>query len=90
MTMHEHTDNVSIPRPPDMVTILWERNPLDRQAPRNIVEATVIGSANPCERLSAQGQRYRTAAHCLLDNGFEQITAERLEVFGVAVFVREY
>ncbi|MFP8644785.1 MULTISPECIES: hypothetical protein [Priestia] len=80
--MHEHTGNVSIPRPP--------RNPLDRQVPRTVVEATVIGSAKPCGRLLAQGQRYRSAAHCLLDHGFEQITAERLGVFGVAVFVREY
>jgi hypothetical protein len=53
--MHEHTGNVSIPRPPDVVTILWERNPLDRQAPRTVVEATVIGSAKPCGRLLAQG-----------------------------------
>ncbi|MDN3363291.1 MULTISPECIES: hypothetical protein [Priestia] len=63
---------------------------MGRQAPRTIVEATVIGRANPCGRLLAEGQRYRTAAHCLLDNSFEQITTERLEVFGVAVFVREY
>ena len=45
------TGDVSIPQPPDIVTILWQRNPLDLQAPRTIVEATIIGSARPCRRL---------------------------------------
>ncbi|KZZ82683.1 hypothetical protein [Bacillus sp. SJS] len=81
--------SVSIPKPPDSVTILWQRNPLDRRAPRTIVEASVIGSAKPCQRLLQNGMRYRDAAECLRSNGFEQITSERLGVFGLAVFVRE-
>jgi hypothetical protein len=84
------TSNVSIPRPPDVVTILWQRNPLDRRAPRTIVEATIIGNAEPCQRFLQTGKRYRKAANCLLNNGFEQVTNERLGVFGIAVFVREF
>ena len=88
INIENYKENVSIPRPPDVVTILWQRNPLDRRAPRTIVEATVIGSARPCQQLLQNGKRYRTAAECLLDNGFKQITNERLGVFGIAVFVR--
>jgi hypothetical protein len=80
---------VSIPQPPDIVTILWQRNPLDIQAPRTIVEATIIGSARPCQRLLQTGDSYRIAVKCLLDNGFEQVFSERLGAFGVSVFVRE-
>ncbi|NRD79169.1 hypothetical protein HPT25_17565 [Bacillus sp. BRMEA1] len=81
-------NDVSIPRPPDVVTILWERNPLDRQAPRTIVEASVIGSADGCSRFLRTGRRYTSARNCLLDNGFEQILSESFGVFGVSVFVR--
>jgi hypothetical protein len=84
----EMADNVSIPRPPDVVTILWERNPLERQAPRTIVAATMIGSANPCGLKLQPGDRFRSARRCLLANGFEEIVNERFGVFGTAVFVR--
>ncbi|MCM3774143.1 hypothetical protein M3225_27395 [Priestia aryabhattai] len=88
-TNYTRTGNVSIPQPPDVVTILWQRNPLDIRAPRTIVEATVIGNARPCRRLLQTGDVYRIAVECLLDNGFEQVFSERLGVFGVSVFVRE-
>lgn len=81
-------DNVLIPRPPDVVTILWERNPLDRQAPRTIVEASVIGSARGCRSRLQPGRSYRRARRCLLANGFRQVSSEHLGVFGVSVFVR--
>ena len=83
------TGDVSIPQPFDVVTILWQRNPLDIQAPRTIVEATIIGNARPCGRLLQTGDNYRIAVKCLLDNEFEQVFSERLGVFGVSVFVRE-
>lgn len=75
--------------PPDVVTILWQRNPLSLTSPRTIVEATVIGSANPCIRDLRNGKRYVCAEDCLLANGFEKIFEERLGLFGLAVFVRE-
>ncbi|MFC0272628.1 hypothetical protein ACFFIX_14425 [Metabacillus herbersteinensis] len=81
--------NVSIPRPPDVVTILWERNPLKRRAPRTIVEATVIGNADPCDRFLENGEQLVCAEDCLLDNGFKKVFEERLGVFGLSVFVRE-
>ncbi|MGE7603481.1 hypothetical protein ACQKL5_13485 [Peribacillus sp. NPDC097675] len=80
------SNSVSIPRPPDVVTILWERNPLKPQSSRRIVEASVIGSAEPC-KLST-GRCYRKAVNCLLDNGFVRVTNTHYDVFGVAVFVR--
>ncbi|MEE3897155.1 hypothetical protein [Priestia megaterium] len=83
------TGDVSIPQPPDIVTILWQRNPLVIRAPRTIVKTTIIGSARPCQRLLQTGDSYRMAVKCLLDNGFEQVFSERLGVFGVSVFVRE-
>lgn len=79
---------VSIPRPPDVVTILWERNPLRERAPRTIVEATVIGSADPCQRFLRANERFVCAEDCLLDNGFRKVCEQRLGVFGVALFVR--
>lgn len=81
-------DNVMIPRPPDVVTILWETNPLDRQAPRTIVEASVFGSANPCGRFLQPGDQFRRARQCLLSNGFQEVSSERFDVFGVSLFVR--
>ena len=80
------SDSVSIPRPPDVVTILWERNPLRPQSPRTIVEATVIGSADSC-KLST-GTSYRKAVNCLLSNEFVRISNTCFDVFGVSVFVR--
>ncbi|WP_257351497.1 hypothetical protein [Pseudalkalibacillus decolorationis] len=79
--------NVSIPRPPDVVTILWERNPLNPRSPRTIVEATVIGSSEPCKRFLKSGQSFVRAEECLLDNGFKKVDEERLGVFGVSLFV---
>lgn len=80
------SDSVFIPRPPDVVTILWERNPLRPQSSRTIVEATVIGSADSC-KLST-GKCYRKAVNCLLSNDFVRVSNTRLGVFGVSVFVR--
>ncbi|WP_442597906.1 hypothetical protein [Neobacillus sp. D3-1R] len=81
--------NVSIPRPPDVVTILWQRNPLHPHSPRTIVEATVIGSADPCNRFLRTGEIYACAKECLLENDFTKVFEERLGVFGLSVFVRE-
>ena len=82
------SDSVSIPRPPDVVTILWERNPLRPQSSRRIVEATVIGSADSC-KLST-GTCYRKAVNCLLSNDFVRVSNTRLGVFGISVFVRVF
>lgn len=82
-------NNVSIPNPPDVVTILWVRNPLRPGSPRTIVEATVIGEAGLCNRFLQTNRRLRRAEECLLGIGFERISEERLGVFGVSVFVRQ-
>jgi hypothetical protein len=82
-------NNVSIPRAPDVVTILWQRNPLQPRSSRTIVNASVIGSASPCTRFLRNGVRYVNARDCLLNNGFQIITNERFSVFGVTVFVRQ-
>jgi hypothetical protein len=82
-------NNVSIPRAPDVVTILWQRNPLQPRSSRTIVNTSVIGSASPCARFLRNGDRYVNARDCLLNNGFQIITNERFSVFGVTVFVRQ-
>lgn len=82
-------NNVGIPMPPDVVTILWQRNPLCLTAPRTIVESTVIGSAQPCVRTLRTGKRFVCAEDCLLANGFKKVFEQRFGVFGLAVFVRE-
>jgi hypothetical protein len=82
-------NNVSIPRPPDIVTILWERNPLQPNSPRTIFETSVIGSASPCEHFLTAGTRYVNAKDCLLRNGFQIISRQRFNVFGVTVFLRQ-
>lgn len=81
--------NVSIPKPPDVVTILWQRNPLDLTAPRTIVQSSIIGSSRPCTRLLADDKTYSAARDCLLRNGFKQLSSDRLGVFGVSLFVRQ-
>ncbi|MBA9029093.1 hypothetical protein HNP81_004437 [Peribacillus huizhouensis] len=73
------------PRRPDVVTILWQRNLLTPLTPR-IVEATVIGSAKPCD-LSA-GQSLITASICLLSNRFVLVSNTDLGIFGISKFVR--
>ncbi|RSK26609.1 hypothetical protein EJF36_06915 [Bacillus sp. HMF5848] len=67
--MGEREGNLRIPRPPDVVTIVFERNPFTGVL--EIVGATVIGSARPCQRLLDEGDSVKRAANCLLKNGFE-------------------
>ncbi|XJZ28915.1 hypothetical protein ACF5W4_09060 [Bacillota bacterium Lsc_1132] len=88
--MYSSSSHVSIPRPPDVVTILWSRNPLRPRSFRTIVDAAVIGSADPCRRFLRSGQRYVDARDCLLQNGFRLVSQQRFSVFGVAVFVRQH
>ncbi|MGZ4159387.1 MAG: hypothetical protein ACXVNF_01115 [Neobacillus sp.] len=80
--------NVSIPRPPDVVTILWQRNPLNPESPRTIIQSNVIGSSHPCERLLEPGDLFVRARDCLLANGFRRVFQERFGVFGISVFLR--
>ncbi|MFJ7976615.1 hypothetical protein JNUCC23_09360 [Peribacillus sp. JNUCC 23] len=77
--------SASIIRRPDVVTILWQRNLLTPFTP-TIVEATVIGSAKPCN-LNA-GQSLITASICLLSNRFVLVSNIDLGVFGISEFVR--
>ncbi|MGE7764212.1 hypothetical protein [Peribacillus sp. NPDC096540] len=72
----------------DVVTILWERATLIPLAPRTIVEATVIGSAAPCENTLNPGDCFRAAALCLLGNRFVQVLNLDFGLTGVAVFIR--
>ncbi|MFC0189533.1 hypothetical protein ACFFJY_14610 [Fictibacillus aquaticus] len=58
-----------IPRPPDAVTIVYERNPFTQQ--QQIINSCVIGSAPPCKLQS--GSDAYSAGHCLLNNGFKLI-----------------
>ncbi|HEX6923681.1 MAG TPA: hypothetical protein VF149_07645 [Bacillales bacterium] len=81
--------DVSIPRPPDVVTILWVRNPLRRRSPRTIVEATVIGNADPCNRFLRANEKFVCAEDCLLDNGFKKVCEDKMGVFGVSLFIRD-
>ncbi|MGG5254251.1 hypothetical protein ACQYAD_12215 [Neobacillus sp. SM06] len=88
--MFTSSSHVSIPRSPDVVTILWSRNPLRPRSFRTIVDATVIGSASPCNRFLRSGQHYVDARDCLLANGFRLVSQQRVgSVYGVAVFVRQ-
>ncbi|CRK83524.1 hypothetical protein [Neobacillus massiliamazoniensis] len=80
--------NVSIPRPPDVVLIVWARNPLSPTSSRRIVETAVNGSARPCNSLLVPDNRYTRARDCLFENGFEQVFQGRRGVFGISVFVR--
>jgi hypothetical protein len=82
--------NFSINRPPDVVTVLWQRNPLQDYSPRMIVNANVIGSAEPCPNLLSRGERFSRASECLLENRFKIVYRERFGAFGVAVFIRKY
>lgn len=80
------SNSINIPRPPDVVTILWQRNPLRPLEPRTIVQATVIGSADPCKL--KEGRQLRQAVTCLLANRFLLVFNLDLGVFGISVFVR--
>ncbi|WML44729.1 hypothetical protein [Neobacillus sp. PS3-40] len=82
------SNNVSIPRPPDIVTVLWVRNPLQPRSFRTIVDASIVGRATPCTRFLGNGDRFVDARDCLLNNGFQIISRQRFGVFGVTVFVR--
>ena len=73
---------------PDIVFIIWERNANDRRSPRRIVQATVIGSANPCRNLLERNDRFSRAQSCLLENAFVREFQEVVGNFGVSVFVR--
>lgn len=81
--------NFSINRPPDVVTVMWQRNPLRDNSPRMIVEANVIGSVDPCENLLRRGRRLSSAEECLLDNGFRVKYENRYGVFGITLYVRK-
>jgi hypothetical protein len=90
MSNQSQNQNVSIPRPPDVVTVLWVRNPLQPRSPRTIVDSAVIGSADPCNRTLRSGQLFVCAEDCLLDCGFEKVFEEKIgSVFGLSIFVRE-
>ncbi|MGG3471134.1 hypothetical protein ABES02_27145 [Neobacillus pocheonensis] len=73
---------------PDIVVIIWRRNSDDRNAPRRIVQAAVIGSANPCADRLEQNDRFSRAQRCLLRNGFTREFQERFGDFGISIFVR--
>ncbi|OIK09912.1 hypothetical protein [Bacillus sp. MUM 13] len=77
------------PRQPDVVTILWQRNPLRPLQPRTIVDATIIGSAKPCRNDLDEGSRLRDAVACLLRNGFLMVSSTDLGIFGASVFIRQ-
>lgn len=78
--------SVTIPRPPDVVTILWQRNPLMLLTPPTIVKAAVIGSANSCNL--KPGDPLIPAAICLLTNRFVLVSNIDLGIFGISEFVR--
>ncbi|UUZ85441.1 hypothetical protein LJK88_19015 [Paenibacillus sp. P26] len=61
----------SIPRPPDVVTLCFQRNPFT--GTRQITSISVIGSASPCRRVLVIGERLSSAVRCLLGHGFELI-----------------
>lgn len=77
---------MTTPRPLDIVTILWKRNPLRPLSPRTIEEATVLGSPGSCPLLA--GIRYRDAAMCLLSIKFVEVSNTNCFFTGVSVFVR--
>lgn len=83
-------NNVSIPRPPNVVTILWQRNPLRPRSPRTIVSSSVIGVAAPCQNFLQSGQRFRNAEECLLTNGFVLIFEKRFGVFGLSQYLKTF
>lgn len=81
--------NFSINRPPDVVTVMWQKNPLRDHSPRMIVETNVIGSVDPCESLLRRGRRLSSAEECLLDNGFKVKYENHYGVFGITLFIRK-
>ncbi|MFC7370311.1 hypothetical protein ACFQPF_01285 [Fictibacillus iocasae] len=74
--------NERIPRPPDAVTIVYERNPFTQQL--QIISACVIGNAPPCHLKS--GSDVNAAGHCMLNNGFKLIC----NTTSVMTFERSY
>lgn len=88
--MDEYIENARrITRIPNVVTIIWQRNPLDRHAKQTIASVCITGFFKPCHFLLQEGKRYKDAVECLESKGFEQITNERFGTFGVAVFVNK-
>ncbi|MFP5105446.1 hypothetical protein ACSU6B_01550 [Neobacillus sp. C211] len=75
-------------RPPDVVAILWEVVTNNGITTRRIVEAEVVGTANPCQRRLVPGRRLSRARECLVANGFDRVFQERFGDFGVSIFVR--
>lgn len=66
-------------RQPDLVLISWSRNPLVPRSSRRIIEARVIGNAQPCKCDLKSNALLRTALACLLDNdvGFKIVFSKR-------------
>lgn len=75
--------------PPDVVTVMWQNNPLRNTSPGIIVDVNIIGSADPCSNVLRRGRRFRVAEDCLLENGFLVEYEERFGVFGVTLFIRK-
>lgn len=82
-------NNVGIPMPPVIVTILWQRNPLSRRNPRTIIEASIIGNLTRCQNFLRPGSLLVDAEDCLERHGFRLLSEERLGVFGISVFARQ-
>ncbi|MFE0504803.1 hypothetical protein ACWF7H_12300 [Peribacillus butanolivorans] len=72
----------------DVVTILWERTSLIPLTQQTIVQATVIGSAEPCDNTLNPGDSFIAAVLCLLENGFVKVLNLDSGLTGVAVFIR--
>ncbi|MCI1590024.1 MULTISPECIES: hypothetical protein [Heyndrickxia] len=81
--------NDMIPKPPDVVTIVSERNPLNPKSPRTIVEVTIIGEAGKCERFLRSSEPYQTAAKGLIRSGFDKICEQNSDIYGVTIFSRD-
>jgi len=75
-------------RPPDIVVILWQRVTINGVTTRRIVEAAVVGTANPCQGRLDPGDRLSRARECLQANDFNRVFQERFDDFGVSIFFR--
>ncbi len=62
--------DVQLTRQPDLVLIVWTRNPLNPGSSSRIVSTAVIGSAQPCKSLLKPGERLSNALNCLIRNDF--------------------
>lgn len=89
MQVDEYIENARVTRMPNVVTIIWKRNPLDRQAKQTIASVSITGFFKPCHSALQEGKRYKDAVECLVTKGFEQITNERFGTFGISVFVHK-